>query len=93
MPWRRIGEMDVSAIQLETITVSNMDICLPFANIKKNRQKWLLRLKQHHFRGDDVKEPPASGGFREIDNSVCQQEMLVNTVAMPFFRANERGEI
>ena len=50
-------------------------------------------MKHHHFRGDDVKEPPASGGFREIDNSVCQQEMLVNTVAMPFFRANERGEI
>ena len=66
---------------------------LPSSNIKIDHQKWLQLVETHHLRGDDVEEPTAPGGFSEILDAVRQQHLPIDAVAMPIFRANERGKV
>ena len=85
--------MDVPLEENDVVAVAGTDVGFPFTDVEGDQEEGMRCLEKEDLRGDDVEEPPAAGGFSEIDDAVRQQHRPIDGVAMPVFRADERAEV
>ena len=85
--------MDVPLEENNVVAVADTDIGFAVIHIQVDHQEGVRRLDAEDLSSDDVEEPPATCGFCEIDDTVCEQHRPIEGVAMPGFCSDERNEV